>query len=187
MMGDTGCRPRIWTVGHSTRTMDDFMAALRSAGVRTVVDIRSYPGSRKFPHFNRDALCRALPAASFEYFWLQALGGRRKSALQDSPNLAWRHAAFRSYADYMMTPEFRAGIEELLRLTAQAPTAIMCAEAVYWRCHRRLVSDWLVAHGVDVTHIMAAGQLRPHVLTPGAVLTDAGDLVYPGEPELPLK
>lgn len=171
---------RVYTIGHSTRRLEEFVGLLHGLGVRTLADIRSFPGSRKFPHFNRESLAVALPSREIRYVWLPALGGRRKSSLGEaSPNTAWRHASFRSYADYMLTSEFRAGIDELLALAREQPTAIMCAEAVYWRCHRRLVSDWLVAHGIDVQHIMDAGHLRPHTLTPGAVLTGGGDLNYP--------
>lgn len=147
---------------------------LADAGVQRLVDVRSFPSSRRWPHFNQEPLRQSLQAAGIEYVHLLELGGRRHTVLPDSPNVALRHPAFRSYADYMMTSEFSAGIDRLLELAADRQVAIMCAEAVYWRCHRRLISDYLTWRGVEVTHILGPRQLREHVLTQGAVLTPQG-------------
>lgn len=169
---------RIYTIGHSTRTAEEVLGLLGEFGIERLVDIRQYPGSRRLPHFNRETLGPCLSRAGIAYEWLQALGGRRRAALADSPNRGLRNAAFRHYADYMLTPEFRAGVDRLIEWAREKPTAIMCAEAVYWRCHRRLVSDYLIGHGIDVQHIMGPGQLRPHAPTTGAVVRD-GNVVYP--------
>lgn len=172
----------IYTVGHSTRSLEELIGLLREADVAILADIRSYPGSRRYPHFNREPLGAAIEQSGRRYVWLKALGGRRRSpADAESPNGAWRHPAFRAYADYMMTPAFRQGIAALGQLAQEGRTAIMCSEAVYWRCHRRLVSDWLVAHGTPVLHIMGPGALRPHEVTPEAVVRPDGLLVYPAQ------
>jgi uncharacterized protein (DUF488 family) len=170
----------IHTIGHSTLEFPDFVARLRAFDIRILADIRSLPGSRRHPQFDREELERSLPREDIEYVWLPALGGRRSRGLgESSPNTAWRHPSFRNYADYMLTPEFAAGIDELLALARRRSTCIMCAEAVYWRCHRRLVSDYLLAHGVRVEHIMSASASRPHTLTPEARLQPDGTLIYP--------
>jgi uncharacterized protein (DUF488 family) len=171
---------RIYTIGHSTRSADEFVGLLGEFEVERLVDIRQYPGSRRLPHFNREALESGLARAGIAYEWLGALGGRRRAARPDSPNMALRHPAFRNYADYMLTPEFRAGIGQLIEWAREKPTSIMCAEAVYWRCHRRLVSDYLVGQGIEVQHIMGPGHLRPHALTSGAVIR-GGNVIYPQE------
>jgi uncharacterized protein (DUF488 family) len=175
----------VFTIGHSTRTLEELVAALQAHGIRTLVDIRSFPMSRRLPHFNREALEQELPQAGIAYVWMKDLGGRRKKQRDDSPNVALRNDSFRNYADYMLTEPFQRAIEELLRLAAQAPTAIMCAERVYFRCHRMLVSDYLVAHGHEVLHIDATGPVRPHKLMGEARLVN-GQLVYSGA-QLPLK
>lgn len=170
---------RLLTIGHSTLSAKEFLNLLEKNGVRCLADIRRFPGSRKFPHFNRDQLERSLPHSGIEYRWLERLGGRRgKQKRTDSPNMGLRNESFRNYADYMATPEFKAGISELLDLARTKPTAYMCSEAVYWRCHRRLVSDYLVANGFEVLHLMSTGRPRPHELTPGAVIKD-GQVTYP--------
>lgn len=178
---------RVYTIGHSTRGADELLDLLREFGIRCLVDIRQYPGSQRVPQFNRKGLTQRLAETGMDYLWLQSLGGRRPPGAGPSPNRGLRNAGFRNYADYMLTSDFRRGIEQLLKVAGQAPTAMMCAEAVYWRCHRRLVSDWLVAHGHDVQHIMGPGKLRPHMLTPGAVPREDGSLIYPPPEELERK
>jgi uncharacterized protein (DUF488 family) len=170
----------LYTIGHSTRTLDELIAALQAHSIKTLVDIRSFPMSRRLPHFNRESLEKSLPEAGIQYVWMKALGGRRKKIRNDSPNLALRNDSFRNYADYMLTAEFQQGIDELLKLAEQGPTAYMCAERVYFRCHRMLVSDWLVAHGHEVLHIDATGPARPHKLMPEARLAD-GQVLYRGD------
>ena len=168
---------RIFTIGHSTRDLADFMALLRENGVQRLADIRRYPGSRRYPHFSRDALSLSLPAEGIEYLHMPELGGRRKPR-PDSPNTAWRNDQFRAYADHMATAEFRVAIDKLL--ASPKPSAYMCAEAVPWRCHRNLVSDELVRRGIEVMHILGPGQTRPHELNPHAVIED-DHLIYPAE------
>lgn len=171
----------LMTIGHSTLSAEEFLNLLEKNSVRCLADIRRFPGSRKFPHFNRDQLERSLPQSDIEYHWLERLGGRRgRQKRTDSPNTGLRNESFRNYADYMATPEFKAGISELLELATTKPTAYMCSEAVYWRCHRRLVSDYLVANGFEVLHLMSTGQPRPHELTLGAVIKD-GQVTYPAD------
>jgi uncharacterized protein (DUF488 family) len=177
MAADAGDRHvTIYTIGHSTRTLDAFIALLEREGVRHVADIRSIPGSRRHPHFGGDALAASLAARGLAYSHHPALGGRRRPR-PDSPNGAWRNAAFRGYADHMATPEFRAALDALIALGAREPLVVMCAEAVPWRCHRSLLADALVARGVDVRHIMDAHS-APHRLTPFAVVRN-GDVTYP--------
>jgi len=136
--------------------------------------------SRRLPQFNRDSLEQTLPAAGIGYVWIKALGGYRKAILDDSPNIALRNDSFRNYADYMLTPEFENAIAEVIRLAEAAPTAYMCAERVYFRCHRMLVSDWLVSHGHEVLHIDATGPVQAHRLTSEARIID-GKLLYRGD------
>ena len=167
---------RIWTVGHSTRELADFIALLRDNGVEAIADVRSLPGSRKFPQFNAEALGPELLKAGIEYVPMKSLGGRRKTR-PDSPNTVWRNASFRGYADYMETPEFEAGIQDLLELASRKRTAIMCAEAVWWRCHRSMISDYLKAAGVTVEHIIGDGKNTNHPFTSAARIED-GRLVY---------
>lgn len=171
----------IYTIGHSTLSADAFVDRLKSFEIQTLVDVRSMPGSRRWPQFDRESLEIELPRSGIAYVWLKALGGRRSKGLgENSPNTAWDHPSFRNYADYMLTPSFRQGIEDLLEIARISRTAIMCAEALYWRCHRRLISDFLVAHGISVNHVMSAGKSRPHVLAPEACLRPDGTLIYPG-------
>ena len=160
----------VFTIGHSTRSAEDFMALLGRHGIRTLVDVRRYPGSRRYPHFAGEALATALPTHGIEYRHAPALGGRRR-ARPDSPNTSWRNESFRGYADYMGTPDFRRALDELRSLAEQRPTVIMCAEAVPWRCHRNLISDALVAAGDEVIHILDAGG-QPHTLTSFARVVD---------------
>jgi uncharacterized protein (DUF488 family) len=171
---------QIWTVGHSTRTIDEFVAALESHGIKLLVDIRSLPGSKRYPQFNKEALSASLHKVGIRYEHFLELGGRRK-APPNSRNIAWRNASFRGYADYMETEEFQKGIERLVDLAKEVgSTAIMCAEAVWWRCHRALVSDYLKARGIEVMHIIDAKRSDPHPYTSAARIVD-GELSYRSE------
>jgi uncharacterized protein (DUF488 family) len=170
----------LYTIGHSTRSLAELIDALREHQIQTLVDIRAFPASRRLPQFNRESLEQSLPAAGIRYVWMKELGGYRKKILAESPNIALRNDSFRNYADYMLTPEFEKAAGELVALAEQSPTAYMCAERVYFHCHRMLVSDWLVAHGHEVLHINDAGPVRPHHLTQEARLID-GRLIYRGD------
>ena len=170
----------LYTIGHSTRTLDELIEVLQAHSIRALVDIRSFPMSRRLPYFNRESLEKALPAAGIQYVWMKALGGYRKKIRDDSPNLALRSPAFRNYADHMLTEDFQRGIAELVKFGEQSRTAYMCAERVYFRCHRMLVSDWLVAHGHEVLHIDGTGPAKPHKLTAEARPSD-GQLIYRGD------
>ncbi len=139
-----------------------------------------FPASRRLPHFNRESLEKALPAAGIAYVWEKDLGGRRKKQPSESPNIALRNDSFRNYADYMLTPQFQNAVAKLVKLAEEKPTAIMCAERVYFRCHRMLVSDYLTAHENEVQHIDATGPTRPHKLLPEARMID-GQLIYRGD------
>ena len=171
---------RLYTIGHSTRSFDDLAETLRAHEIRTLVDIRAFPMSRRLPQFNRESLEKNLPAAGIHYIWMKALGGYRKKIVDESPNIALRNASFRNYADYMLTPEFAGSMAEVIGLAEASPTAYMCAERVYFRCHRMLVSDWLIAHGHEVMHIDGTGPVKPHRLTPEARMID-GQLIYRGD------
>lgn len=155
------------------------MATLRAHEIQTLVDIRAFPMSRRLPHFNRESLEKNLRAAGMRYIWMKELGGYRKRTLKDSPNVALRNPSFRNYADYMLTPEFSEAARELVASAEHSPTAYMCAERVYFHCHRMLVSDWLVAHGHEVLHIDGSGAAKPHKLTAEARMMD-GQLIYRG-------
>jgi uncharacterized protein (DUF488 family) len=170
----------LYTIGHSTRSLDDLIAALRAHQIKTLVDIRAFPMSRRLPQFNRDSLAVTLPAAGINYVWMRALGGYRKKILDESPHIALRNDSFRNYADYMLTSEFEGAVKELIALAEKNPTAYMCAERVYFHCHRMLVSDWLTAHGHEVLHIDGAGPVKPHKLTSEARLIDE-QLIYRGD------
>jgi uncharacterized protein (DUF488 family) len=167
----------VYTIGHSTRSLDELIEALQTHGVKTLVDIRAFPMSRRLPHFNRESLEQSLPAAEIRYVWEKRLGGHRKKILERSPNTALRNDSFRNYADYMLTDEFKAAIKDVIALAEQSPTAIMCAERVYFQCHRMLVSDWLSLHGHDVEHIDATGPTRTHKPLPEARL-EGKDVIY---------
>ena len=169
--------PRAFTIGHSTHSLPTLAALLEAHGVRCVADVRRFPGSRRNPQFGREALEAALRARGIGYAHLEALGGRRPVA-PDSRNGGWENAAFRGYADHMAGPAFAAGLRALEELAAATPTAVMCAEALWWHCHRRLVADALVARGWRVEHIGPDGRLSAHELTPFARVDGAG-LVYP--------
>jgi uncharacterized protein (DUF488 family) len=168
---------KIWTIGHSTRTIDEFISLLQANQIRLLVDVRSLPGSKRYPQFNKEALADSLGKTGIRYEHFPELGGRRK-AKPESKNTAWRNASFRGYADYMETEEFRKGVERLLDLAAGAgPTAIMCAEAVWWRCHRSLISDYLKARGIEVIHVLEVNKTELHPYTSAARIVD-GKLSY---------
>lgn len=173
---------RIWTIGHSTRTLEEFIELLAENKIEVLADVRSYPGSRKFPHFNREALSISVETVGIRYIHLKALGGRRKPR-PDSQNTVWQNASFRAYADYMETQEFRDGVDELLTIATKGRASIMCSEALWWRCHRSMISDYLKANGTLVEHIMGAGQIVEHPYTSAARIED-GVLTY--RPEQPL-
>jgi uncharacterized protein (DUF488 family) len=168
---------RIYTIGHSTRALGEFVALLREHGVTRLADIRRFPGSRRHPHFSKESLEHDLPRAGVEYVHFEALGGRRRP-LKKSPNMGWESEQFRGYADHMLTDEFRAAIETLL--DNDKPTAVMCAEAVPWNCHRNLLSDDLVRRGIEVIHITAPGKWHPHKLNAMARI-ERDCVVYPPE------
>jgi uncharacterized protein (DUF488 family) len=170
----------IYTIGHSTRELNELVSALQAHGINTLVDIRAFPRSRRLPHFNRENLQRELPNVAIEYVWLQQLGGRRKRQSKDSPNIALRNDSFRNYADYMLTAEFADGIGQLAQISANGLTAIMCAERVYFHCHRMLVADYLTARGHEVLHIEDEKPARPHRLMPEARMVE-GRLLYIGD------
>src|ERR1043166_2380777 len=168
----------LFTIGHSTRPLEEFINLLEAFDIQTLVDVRSFPGSRRYPHFNREALRDSLAQAAIEYLHVPELGGRRRPR-PDSLNMTWRNESFRGYADYMETPEFRGGIERLLDYARQQRTAIMCSEAVWWRCHRSMISDYLKVKGIDVVHIMGEGKSEPHPFTSAARVLN-GELSYRG-------
>jgi uncharacterized protein (DUF488 family) len=175
---------KIWTVGHSTRTLSEFLDLMAGNEIGVLADVRSYPGSRKFPHFNREGLSVSLEAAHVKYVHLKGLGGRRKPR-PDSTNTVWRNPSFRAYADYIETDAFRDGINELLHLARVDRTAIMCSEAVWWRCHRSMIADYLKAKGIVVEHIMGPGHNVEHPFTSAARI-ESGELVYgPAQPLIP--
>jgi uncharacterized protein (DUF488 family) len=170
----------LYTIGHSTRTLEELIAALQAHSIQTLVDIRAFPMSRRLPHFNREALEKTLPEAGISYLWMKELGGMRKKSLEQSPNVALRNDSFRNYADYMLAPEFERAVTELIKTSEDLRTAYMCAERVYFKCHRMLVSDWLVAHGHEVLHIDDAKPAKPHKLMPEGLIQD-GRLIYRGD------
>jgi uncharacterized protein (DUF488 family) len=170
----------LYTIGHSTRSVDELIEALRAHSIATLADIRSFPVSRRLPHFNREALEKSLPPAGIQYVWMKDLGGRRKKIRDDSPHIALRNDSFRNYADYMLTGQFQNAAEALVKMSEQSPTAYMCAERVYFHCHRMLVSDWLTAHGHQVLHIDGTGPVKQHKLLAEARVID-GELIYRGD------
>lgn len=170
----------IWTVGHSSRTLEQFLALLRSQDVRCVADVRRYPGSRAHPHFNAEQLGSALHSHQIAYAAFADLGGRRRPD-PNSTNTVWRNLAFRAYADYMETPEFRQALNRLMRVAREQRTAMLCSEAVWWRCHRSLIADALKVAGVAVLHIMSIDKVVEHPYTSAARIVD-GTLRYgPGD------
>jgi len=169
-----------FTVGHSNRSLDDLISLLKEYSIEALVDVRRWPSSKSFPHFNRECLDEALRRNNIKYFWLgKELGGYIKNGLgETSPNKAWRSLGFRNYADYTLTEEFKRGISRLLSYGERWRVAYMCAEKFYWRCHRRIISDYLVAKGHQVTHIIDHGESRRHKLTRFAKIV-GGRLTYP--------
>lgn len=171
----------LYTIGHSTRALEDFIGLLKREGVAHLVDVRAFPTSARYPYFNQDNLADSLGAAGIRYTHFPALGGRRK-VRRDSHNTLWRNAGFRGYADYMETREFGEALDELLMLAARERTAIMCAEAVPWRCHRSLISDAAVGRGADVFHILDAAT-HAHKLTSFGRIDPRGAVHYDGAPQ----
>ena len=168
----------IFSIGHSTHEPDRFQALLARHQIGLLADVRRFPGSRKFPHFNAESLSAALSDAGIEYRWFEDLGGRRKVKSASIQNACLRNESFRNYADYMATDAFRAGVERLLEAAAMKPIAIMCSEGVFWRCHRRLIADYLLMRNIAVRHIMPSGDLHEHSLTSEALIVD-GQVTYP--------
>ena len=168
--------PVIFTVGHGTRPIEEFLAILGAAGIRRLVDVRTAPGSRRHPQFGRDALAASLQGRAIEYMWRKELGGFRRPRV-DSPHVALRHDAFRGYADHMETEGFRSALAWLIDTSRDTPTAIMCAESLWWRCHRRMISDALTVAGCDVIHLLGEGRREPHRLNPSARV-EGSRLIY---------
>ena len=168
----------IFTVGHSTHPIDEFIGILKAHGVRKLIDVRTVPKSRHNPQFNADALAASVRASGITYRRMESLGGLRH-ARKDSPNGAWRNASFRGYADYMQTEEFSAAIDQLLERGRTSNAAIMCAEAVWWRCHRRIIADYLICAGESVFHILGSNRVDRALLTPGAIRRPDGTVIYP--------
>lgn len=167
-----------WTIGHSTLAIEEFIRRLEAFEIKLLADVRSFPGSRRYPQFNKENLRSSLAAAEIEYVHLPELGGRRR-ARPDSINMAWRNESFRGYADYMETEGFQTGISKLLKLATQQRTAIMCAEALWWRCHRSLISDYLKVKGNEIIHIIGDGKSETHPFTSAATVVK-GELSYRG-------
>jgi uncharacterized protein (DUF488 family) len=168
---------RTWTIGHSTRSIDEFISLLKENDIKFLADVRAWPSSKRYPQFNEEALGESLTAHGIRYEHFPELGGKRKSK-PDSRNTAWRNTSFRGYADYMETEQFQKGIERLLDVAAESgATAIMCAEAVWWRCHRSLIADYLKARGVEVMHIFGANKVELHPYTSAGRIVD-GQLNY---------
>ena len=165
-----------WTIGHSNHTLDVFLGLLKSHEIRVLADVRRYPGSRRHPHFNSEELAAALAKAAVQYLPFPELGGRRRP-MKDSPNSAWENEMFRGYADHMMSTEFRNGMDRLCRLAKNQRTAVMCAEALWWQCHRSLIADYLKAGGAKVWHILSETKVEEHPYTSPARIVD-GKLSY---------
>lgn len=178
--GDRADVRTIWTIGHSTRTHEDFLGLLAAHGIEAIADVRRFPGSRRYPWFASEALAGSLPAAAIEYGWVPQLGGRRR-VQPGSTNTGWRNASFQGYADHLGSDEFAEGLDIALGLAARRRTALMCAEAVWWRCHRALIADVLKLRGVEVMHILDAGRAAPHPYSAAARVVD-GRLDY-GAPQ----
>jgi uncharacterized protein (DUF488 family) len=174
----------IYTIGHSTLSLEDFIALLKEQGIDMLVDVRSFPGSRRYPHFNKDNLQVAMRAAGIRYEHMLALGGRRKKSAGDeaSPNTYWEVSAFRNYADYALSAEFRNGLLQLEQAAHKNTCAIMCAEAVWWRCHRRIITDYLLADDVPVFHILGKGKVEAATMTEAARPAGQGRLIYDLQP-----
>lgn len=166
----------VWTIGHSTRTLEEFLAVLDAFGIQALADVRSFPGSRRYPYFGREALAQSLPAHGIAYQWLPKLGGRRRKQA-DSVNTGWRNVSFRNYADHLASAEFAEGLATFLEWATHQRTTLMCAEAVWWRCHRSIIADVLKLRGIEVIHIFDANHSAPHPWTAPARLVD-GKLTY---------
>jgi uncharacterized protein (DUF488 family) len=179
----------LFTIGHSTHSISQFVNLLRTSGVALVVDVRRMPRSRTNPQFNRETLPDALAKTQIGYVHLASLGGLRKnpSKASTSPNLLWENLSFRNYADYALTSEFAEGLTELRALGRKQCSAIMCAEAVWWRCHRRIIADYLIYAGESVFHIVGPGRVDQALLTPGAVVQPNGTIIYPPDGRLSLE
>ena len=171
----------LWTIGHSTRTLDEFLGLLAGSSIGLVADVRRFPGSKRHPHFNAEALAGSLKQAGIGYRHCPDLGGRRARRAEGSPNTAWRVDAFNAYADHMATPEFASALDDLIALAREIPAAIMCAEAVPWRCHRRLIADALIVRGCSVWNIIGSRKIDPHALTEFARV-EGSTVTYPAEP-----
>jgi uncharacterized protein (DUF488 family) len=174
-----------WTVGHSTRNWDDFLGLLARHGIRAIVDVRQFPSSRRFPQFNGPVMAEGLAAVGIEYIHEVDLGGRRRP-LAESPNTYWRHAQFRGYADHQATPAYQAALERLIQRAERQPTAILCAEAVPWRCHRQLIADSLTLRGFEVRHILSGERADLHTLNPAIRLYTGNKFHYAADESLPL-
>jgi uncharacterized protein (DUF488 family) len=174
----------VYTIGHSTRSLERFLAAVAAAEIGCVVDVRRFPQSRRHPHFNGAALAASLAGVGILYRHLPDLGGRRAAAREASPHTLWREAPFRNYADYAESDVFAHALAALLDLARERRCVIMCAEAVWWRCHRRIIADYLIAAGVGVMHILDVGKIEPAKLTDGAVPRGDGTILYAGERRL---
>lgn len=176
----TGCQPpasrTVWTVGHSTRPIEEFLEILRSAAITAVADVRRFPGSRRYPQYNQQSLIDSLAMAGVDYLWLPELGGRRQPR-PDSPHGAWRNASFRGYADHMDTGAFENGIDRVTALTKDRSVVLMCSEALWWQCHRSLIADYLKVRGYCVLHLLAQNKLEEHPYTSAAQIVD-GQLSY---------
>jgi len=172
----------VYTIGHSTRSVEELIGMLTDAGVTSLLDVRSFPRSRTNPQFNADVLAEALGGARIGYRHMKAFGGRRGA--QDlggpSPNGLWRESAFRNYADYALSPAFAAALGELKEMARDRRCALMCAETLWWRCHRRIITDYLLVAGLEVRHILGPGKIEPATLTPGAAPRADGSIHYPG-------
>lgn len=179
MSEDATCSVEVLTIGHSTRTIESFIDVLQAHGVARVVDVRTVPRSRRNPQFNKEALPATLGVAEIKYNHMPGLGGLRH-ARRDSPNMGWRNASFRGFADYMQTEEFESALEEVIQLAAGEQIVLMCAEAVPWRCHRSLIADALLVRDVKVRHIMSRKTSQEHALTPWARVSGK-KVTYPGE------
>ena len=172
-----GAAVTLYSIGHSNHPLDEFVALLEAHAVRGIADVRAFPSSRRWPHFNREPLAQALAARDIAYDWIPRLGGRRHRSRPDSPHVAWTVEAFRNYADYTETAEFAEGLEQLLAAAGSRPTAFMCAEALYWQCHRRLIADQLVVRGCGVRHIQSPQRAAEHQLPNFARVVD-GRVIY---------
>jgi uncharacterized protein (DUF488 family) len=168
---------RVFTIGHSTHPIEDFLALLSEQEIKLLADVRSYPSSKRWPHFNQEELQRAVERAGIEYRWFKSLGGRRHSKNVASPHTAWQIPAFRSYADYADGDDFSAGLDELIALAVHKRTTYMCSEGLWWRCHRRIISDHLLVRGWTVMHIMPSGKLTEHAL-PDFARVEYDRLIY---------